>query len=186
MLAGADRVEGTLMGNGERTGNMDIVTMAMNLYSQGSTPPEPGQMDEIIQTVKECTNCRCTRAIPMRGNWYSPPFPEATRTRSRSAWPTRGQPGPSEVAYLPIDPADIGRHTRKSSASTASPERAVWPMCWSAISAWRCRAGCRSIPAGPCRPLPRCMKRRWGPHELYEPFQQTYWRGRRWSWENTR
>src|SRR5210317_1210809 len=57
VLAGADRVEGTLLGNGERTGNMDIITMAMNLYSQGVDPKlQLGQMDEIIQTVKECTN----------------------------------------------------------------------------------------------------------------------------------
>ncbi|MGL4564523.1 MAG: 2-isopropylmalate synthase, partial [Halioglobus sp.] len=56
VLAGADRVEGTLMGNGERTGNMDIVTMAMNLYSQGVDPClNLGQMDDIIQTVRECT-----------------------------------------------------------------------------------------------------------------------------------
>jgi 2-isopropylmalate synthase len=56
LLAGADRVEGTLMGNGERTGNLDIVTMAMNLYSQGIDPQlQMGHMDEIIQTVKECT-----------------------------------------------------------------------------------------------------------------------------------
>ncbi|MDH3994912.1 MAG: 2-isopropylmalate synthase, partial [Gammaproteobacteria bacterium] len=56
VLAGADRVEGTLLGNGERTGNMDIITMAMNLYSQGIDPKlHLGQMDEIIQTAKECT-----------------------------------------------------------------------------------------------------------------------------------
>ena len=56
VMAGADRVEGTLVGNGERTGNMDIITMAMNLYSQGVDPElNLANMDEIIQTVKACT-----------------------------------------------------------------------------------------------------------------------------------
>ncbi|VAW81346.1 2-isopropylmalate synthase, partial [hydrothermal vent metagenome] len=56
VLAGADRVEGTLLGNGERTGNMDIITMAMNLYSQGIDPVlDLSNPDEIIQVVGECT-----------------------------------------------------------------------------------------------------------------------------------
>jgi 2-isopropylmalate synthase len=112
VLAGADRVEGTLLGNGERTGNMDIVTMAMNLYSQGVDPQlDLSGMDEIIETVKEpATSCRCTRAIPGPASWCSRPSPAATRTRSRSAWrAARARGIPWEVAYLPIDPADIGR-----------------------------------------------------------------------------
>ena len=56
VMAGADRVEGTLLGNGERTGNLDIVTMAMNLYSQGVDPAlDLSNPDEIIQVVGECT-----------------------------------------------------------------------------------------------------------------------------------
>ncbi|MEN9728123.1 MAG: hypothetical protein RL434_2489, partial [Pseudomonadota bacterium] len=56
VMAGADRVEGTLLGNGERTGNMDIVTMGMNLYSQGIDPMlDFSRMDEIIRCVRECT-----------------------------------------------------------------------------------------------------------------------------------
>ena len=55
VMAGADRVEGTLMGNGERTGNMDVVTMAMNLYSQGVDPRlDLANMDEIIQEERVC------------------------------------------------------------------------------------------------------------------------------------
>jgi 2-isopropylmalate synthase len=56
LMAGADRIEGTLMGNGERTGNMDLVTMAMNLYSQGIDPQlDLSNADEIVRTVSECT-----------------------------------------------------------------------------------------------------------------------------------
>src|SRR4029077_10570545 len=56
VMAGADRVEGTLLGNGERTGNMDLVTMAMNLYSQGVDPKlDLSRMREIIETVESCT-----------------------------------------------------------------------------------------------------------------------------------
>ena len=84
VMAGADRVEGTLLGNGERTGNMDIVTMAMNLYSQGVDPGlNLADMDEIIAVVEHCT------AIPLHPRH---PYDEH--------W---------QVAYLPIDPADLGR-----------------------------------------------------------------------------
>ena len=56
VLAGADRIEGTLLGNGERTGNMDVVTMAMNIYSQGIDPElNFSDMDRIISTVEKCT-----------------------------------------------------------------------------------------------------------------------------------
>ncbi len=110
VLAGADRVEGTLMGNGERTGNMDIVTMAMNLYSQGVDPAlDFSQMDEIIQTVKECTHLPVHPRHPYAGELVFTAFSGShqdaikkclARSEGRDVW---------EVAYLPIDPADIGR-----------------------------------------------------------------------------
>jgi len=65
VLAGAERVEGTLMGNGERTGNMDILTMAMNLYSQGVDPQlDLSDPDRIIGTTPAVPACQCTRATP--------------------------------------------------------------------------------------------------------------------------
>ncbi len=114
VLAGADRVEGTLMGNGERTGNMDIVTMAMNLYSQGVDPMlQLGHMDEIIQTVKECTQLPVHPRQPYAGELVFTAFSGSHQDAIKKCLANRAAGGdqnqPWEVAYLPIDPADIGR-----------------------------------------------------------------------------
>ena len=110
VLAGADRVEGTLMGNGERTGNMDIVTMAMNLYSQGVDPElDFGQMDEIIQTVKECTQLPVHPRHPYAGELVFTAFSGSHQDAIKKCLARREDSRPWEVAYLPIDPADIGR-----------------------------------------------------------------------------
>jgi len=110
VMAGADRVEGTLMGNGERTGNMDIVTMAMNLYSQGVDPElNLGQMDEIIQTVKECTQLPIHPRHPYAGELVFTAFSGSHQDAIKKCLDKRDDKEPWEVAYLPIDPADIGR-----------------------------------------------------------------------------
>jgi 2-isopropylmalate synthase len=85
MLAGAERVEGTLFGNGERTGNVDIVTLALNLYSQGSTPARPlghrrgGAGGRALQSFPSI------RATPTRASSSTPPSPARTRTPSGRA-----------------------------------------------------------------------------------------------------
>jgi len=110
VLAGADRIEGTLMGNGERTGNMDIVTMAMNLYSQGVDPRlNFSQMDEIIQTVKECTQLPVHPRHPYAGELVFTAFSGSHQDAIKKCLAQRETSKPWEVAYLPIDPADIGR-----------------------------------------------------------------------------
>ena len=110
VLAGADRVEGTLMGNGERTGNMDIVTMAMNLYSQGVDPElDLSRMDEIIQTCKECTQLPLHPRHPYAGELVFTAFSGSHQDAIKKCLSKRDQREPWEVAYLPIDPADIGR-----------------------------------------------------------------------------
>jgi 2-isopropylmalate synthase len=110
VLAGADRVEGTLMGNGERTGNMDVVTMAMNLYSQGVDPQlNLGHIDEIIQTVKECTRLPVHPRHPYAGELVFTAFSGSHQDAIKKCLATRDHREPWEVAYLPIDPADIGR-----------------------------------------------------------------------------
>jgi 2-isopropylmalate synthase len=110
VLAGADRVEGTLMGNGERTGNMDIITMAMNLYSQGVDPQlNLGQMDEIIRTVKECTQLPVHPRHPYAGELVFTAFSGSHQDAIKKCLARRNDREPWEVAYLPIDPADIGR-----------------------------------------------------------------------------
>jgi 2-isopropylmalate synthase len=110
VLAGADRVEGTLMGNGERTGNMDIITMAMNLYSQGVDPQlQLGHMDEILQTTRECTQLPVHPRHPYAGELVFTAFSGSHQDAIKKCLAKRDASAPWEVAYLPIDPQDIGR-----------------------------------------------------------------------------
>ncbi len=110
MLAGADRVEGTLMGNGERTGNMDIVTLAMNLYSQGIDPQlDLSRPDEIIRVYTESTGLPVHPRHPWVGELVYTAF-SGSHQDAISKCLHRQQPDePWQVAYLPIDPQDIGR-----------------------------------------------------------------------------
>ncbi len=112
VMAGADRVEGTLMGNGERTGNMDIITMAMNLYSQGVDPQlSLGAMDEIIEVVKTCTQLPVHPRHPYAGELVFTAFSGSHQDAIKKCLARRrgDESATWEVAYLPIDPADIGR-----------------------------------------------------------------------------
>jgi 2-isopropylmalate synthase len=110
MMAGADRVEGTLFGNGERTGNMDILTMAMNLYSQGVDPMlNFERMDEVIQTYKDCTQMPVHPRHPYAGELVFTAFSGSHQDAIKKCLDTRDDAEPWAVAYLPIDPADIGR-----------------------------------------------------------------------------
>ena len=110
LLAGADRVEGTLLGNGERTGNMDIVTLGMNLYSQGVDPQlDLSNPEAIIQTVTECTKLSVHPRHPWVGELVYTAFSGSHQDAIRKSLRNQ-QPGePWQVAYLPIDPRDIGR-----------------------------------------------------------------------------
>ncbi len=110
MMAGADRVEGTLMGNGERTGNMDIITMAMNLYSQGVNPNlDLSKMDEVIETVKVCTQLPVHPRHPYAGELVFTAFSGSHQDAIKKCLSRREEDKSWQVAYLPIDPADIGR-----------------------------------------------------------------------------
>ena len=110
LLAGADRVEGTLLGNGERTGNMDIVTMAMNMYSQGIDPElDFSQMDEMIAVCKECTQLPLHPRHPYAGELVFTAFSGSHQDAINKCLARRDSDSLWEVAYLPIDPADIGR-----------------------------------------------------------------------------
>ena len=110
VMAGADRVEGTLMGNGERTGNMDIVTMAMNLYSQGVDPKLNFEhMDAIIATVRECTQLPVHPRHPYAGELVFTAFSGSHQDAINKCLALRDETDHWDVAYLPIDPKDIGR-----------------------------------------------------------------------------
>ena len=110
VLAGADRVEGTLLGNGERTGNMDVMTMAMNLYSQGVDPLlDISNPDEIIQVTTECTNMPVSPRHPWIGELVYTAFSGSHQDAINKCLAVQEEDEAWDVAYLPIDPADLGR-----------------------------------------------------------------------------
>lgn len=116
ILAGADRLEGTLLGNGERTGNMDIVTAAMNLYSQGIDPElDMSNMDRIISTVEKCTQLAVHPRHAYAGELVFAAFSGShqdaiNKCMAIDSEQRKNDPNAHwQVAYLPIDPQDLGR-----------------------------------------------------------------------------
>ena len=112
MLAGADRVEGTLFGNGERTGNLDIVTVALNMFTQGVDPMlDFSHIDHVREIYERCTKMHVPERWPYAGKLAFTAFSgshqdainkghECMRESKTPYW---------EIPYLPIDPADVGR-----------------------------------------------------------------------------
>ncbi|MFY9179095.1 MAG: 2-isopropylmalate synthase [Venatoribacter sp.] len=111
MMAGADRVEGTLLGNGERTGNLDITTVAMNLYSHGIDPKlDLSIADEIIATSEAVTQIKVHPRHPWFGELVYTAFSGSHQDAIRKCLSVQEQEEFWDVAYLPIDPQDIGRN----------------------------------------------------------------------------
>lgn len=109
VLAGADRVEGTLLGNGERTGNMDIMVMAMNLYSQGIDPKlDFSKMNEMVHIVSQCNNLPVHPRHPYIGELVFTAFSGSHQDAIKKSLEKEAH-GIWDIAYLPIDPMDIGR-----------------------------------------------------------------------------
>jgi 2-isopropylmalate synthase len=112
LMAGADRVEGTLFGNGERTGNVEVITLALNLFSQGVDPLLAiNDIDDLVRTAEYCTQLPVHPRHPYAGELVYTAFSgshqdaikkgfDALRKRNDDLW---------EVPYLPIDPKDLGR-----------------------------------------------------------------------------
>ncbi len=128
MLAGADRVEGTLFGNGERTGNLDLVTVALNLYMHGIHPRlDFSNLSSIIDVYERCTGMTVPPRQPYAGELVFTAFSGSHQDaikKGLAEWekkhstPTTQHPTPNEsahwdVPYLTIDPADIGREYRE-------------------------------------------------------------------------
>ena len=110
VMGGAQRVEGTLLGNGERTGNMDIVVMAMNLYSQGIDPAlDLHDMDRIVSIVRECTQIDVHPRQAYSGGLVFTAFSGSHQDAIKKCLDTYEEGSLWEIAYLPIDPRDIGR-----------------------------------------------------------------------------
>lgn len=112
LLAGADRVEGTLFGNGERTGNVDIINLAMNLFSQGINPElNITNIDAIIKTYEDCTDLRVHERHPYAGQLVFTAFSGSHQDAINKGFHYLREEKPQywDVPYLPIDPSDIGR-----------------------------------------------------------------------------
>jgi 2-isopropylmalate synthase len=112
VMAGADRVEGTLFGNGERTGNVDVITLALNLFSQGI---DPGlvitDIDEIVRTSEYCTQLPVHPRHPYAGELVYTAFSGSHQDAIKKGFDALAKRNDDlwEVPYLPIDPKDLGR-----------------------------------------------------------------------------
>ena len=120
MLAGADRVEGCLFGNGERTGNVDLVTLALNLFSQGIDPMiDVSDIDEIKRTVEYCNQLPVHERHPYAGDLVYTAFSGSHQDAIKKGFEALGRDAEAAgkpidefawaVPYLPIDPKDVGR-----------------------------------------------------------------------------
>ncbi|WP_334186393.1 2-isopropylmalate synthase [Noviherbaspirillum sp.] len=110
MMAGAQRVEGCLFGNGERSGNLDLVTVALNLYTQGIHPHlDLADINRIARVAEECTGLPIHPRHPYVGDLVFTAFSGSHQDAIKKGFAARDPGGVWEVPYLPIDPADIGR-----------------------------------------------------------------------------
>ncbi|WP_448872906.1 2-isopropylmalate synthase [Desulfobulbus propionicus] len=113
MMAGADRVEGTLFGNGERTGNVDIVTLALNMFSQGVDPGlDFSRINRVVNVYERCTKMKIHPRHPYAGELVYTAFSGSHQDAINKGMTALEltQSGLWEVPYLPIDPQDVGRN----------------------------------------------------------------------------
>lgn len=112
VMAGAERVEGTLFGNGERTGNVDLITLAMNLFTQGVDPGlDISDVDKLVRVSEYCTQLPVHPRHPYAGELVFTAFSGSHQDAIKKglAAQKKSNSGVWEVPYLPIDPADVGR-----------------------------------------------------------------------------
>lgn len=112
MMAGAERVEGSLFGNGERSGNMDVITMALNLFSQGVDPQlDFSDIKRISEVYQECTGMEIHPRHPYAGELVYTAFSGSHQDAINKGMKNHvaGDRGIWDVPYLPIDPQDVGR-----------------------------------------------------------------------------
>lgn len=110
LMAGADRIEGCLFGNGERTGNLDLVNVALNLYTQGVSPGlDFSEIDEIRRTVEYCNQLPVHPRHPYAGDLVYTSFSGSHQDAIKKAFAARKEGDIWDMPYLPIDPKDLGR-----------------------------------------------------------------------------
>ncbi|MCC8394310.1 2-isopropylmalate synthase [Paraburkholderia sp. MMS20-SJTR3] len=110
VMAGADRIEGCLFGNGERTGNVDLVTLALNLYTQGVDPElDFSNINEVARTAEECTQLPVHPRHPYVGDLVFTAFSGSHQDAIKKGFAAQKPEAIWEVPYMPIDPSDLGR-----------------------------------------------------------------------------
>lgn len=110
LMAGADRIEGCLFGNGERTGNVDLVNIALNLYTQGVDPQlDFSDIDEVRRCVEHCTQIPVHPRHPYVGDLVYTSFSGSHQDAIKKAFAARQDGDVWDMPYLPIDPKDLGR-----------------------------------------------------------------------------
>ena len=110
LMAGADRIEGCLFGNGERTGNVDLVNIALNLYTQGVSPGlDFSEIDEVRRTVEHCNQLPVHPRHPYAGDLVYTSFSGSHQDAIKKAFAARKEGDIWDMPYLPIDPKDLGR-----------------------------------------------------------------------------
>ncbi len=110
LMAGADRVEGCLFGNGERTGNVDLVNIALNLYTQGVPPGlDFSDIDEVRRTVEHCNQLPVHPRHPYAGDLVYTSFSGSHQDAIKKAFAARKEGDAWAIPYLPVDPKDLGR-----------------------------------------------------------------------------
>ena len=161
MLAGIDRVEGCLFGQGERTGNVDLVTLALNLFSQGIDPElDLSDIDEVRRVVEHCTQMEVPARTPYGGDLVYTSFSGSHQDAIKKGFADRRDRAATRTPSSGRSPTfrstrrTSGGATRPSSASTRSPAREGSPTSCRARGTSTCRGACRSSCRASCNGTP--------------------------------
>ena len=177
LLAGAERVEGTLFGNGERTGNMDIVTMGLNMFTQGVDPQlDFSNLPKLRDIYERCTNMKIDPRQPYIGELVFTAFSGSHQDAINKGHQYMKESGTEywEIPYLPIDPADVGREyepiIRINSQSGKGGAAFVMSNTFGYDLPKRMHPEFSKLVQAKCEELERELI----PKELYEVFEKNY------------
>ncbi len=157
IMAGADRVEGCLFGNGERTGNCDLVTVALNMYTQGIDPElDFSDIDEVIQTVEYCNQLPVHPRHPYAGELVFTAFSGSHQDAIKKGFAAQEARNDLfwNVPYLPIDPKDLGRDYEAVIRVNSQSGKGGVAWVLQQDKAISCPSGCRPISRRWCRRWP--------------------------------
>ena len=177
LLAGADRVEGTLLGNGERTGNVDILNIAYNLFSQGIDPGlRIGDIREIVDVYERCTKMTVDMRHPYAGKLVFTAFSGSHQdaiNKGLHAQEKRND-GMWEIPYLPIDPADIGREYEPLVRINSQSGKGGVAFVMETFYGWKLPKGMQAEFAPVIQKISEQQGGEISPEAIYETFKDEY------------